>query len=67
MGRKPLGPELPKAGGAVAGYEKIGVANICEVDWLVFSLPLFRSEIKFSMVFNIGLGFQMSNTWVDGL
>jgi len=61
VGRKPLSPELPKAGGAVAGYEIIGVANIGELDWLVFSLPLFRSEVKFSMAFYIGLGFQMSN------
>ena len=60
VGRKPLSPELPKAGGAVAGYEIIGVANIGEVDWLIFSLPLFRSEVKFSMVFYIGLGFQDS-------
>ena len=49
-------------GGAVAGYEIIGVGNIGEVDWLVFSFPLFRSEVRFSMVFYVGLGFQLSNT-----
>jgi hypothetical protein len=37
--------------GGFVGYEIIGVANIGELDWLVFSLPLFRSEVKFSMVF----------------